>query len=158
MARKCEELLLKKENHKACDQVAQLQDMLETLLPEKDQLEAEFQKLKRVDLAAETHKRQRAEMLCQQTLFQKAKGLAVEKEACKASEDLSASLQEQLGAMARKCEELLLKKGKRKSAEELCATLGQQLATLFRTTQKLDAEKALRKAAEDQVAILQDVL
>ena len=43
MARKCEELLLKKENHKACDQVAQLQDMLETLLPEKDQLEAEFQ-------------------------------------------------------------------------------------------------------------------
>ena len=133
--------------------------MLETLLLEKDQLEAEFQKLKRVDLAAETPKRQRAEMLCQQTLFQTAKGLAVEKEARKASEDLSASLQEQLGAMARKCEELLLKKEKRKSAEELCATLrGQQLATLFRTTQKLDAEKALRKAAEDQLAILQDVL
>ena len=133
--------------------------MLETLLAEKDQLEAEFQKLKRVDLAAETQKRQRAEMLCQQTLFQKAKGLAVEKEARKASEDLSASLQEQLGAMARKCEELLLKKEKRKSAEELCATLrGQQLATLFRTTQKLDAEKALCKAAEGQVAILQDVL
>ena len=133
--------------------------MLETLLPEKDQLEAEFQKLKRVDLAAETQKRQRAEMLCQQTLFQKAKGLAVEKEARKASEDLPASLQEQLGAMARKCEELLLKKEKRKSAEELCATLrGQQLATLFRTTQKLDAEKALCKAAEGQVAILQDVL
>ena len=55
--------------------------MLETLLPEKDQLEAEFQKLKRVDLAAETQKRQRAEMLCQQALFQKAKELAVEKEA-----------------------------------------------------------------------------
>ena len=47
-------------------------------------------------LAAETQKRQRAEMLCQQALFQKAKGLAVEKEARKASEDLSASLQEQL--------------------------------------------------------------
>ena len=32
-------------------------------------------------LAAETHKRQRAEMLCQQALFQKANELAVEKEA-----------------------------------------------------------------------------
>ena len=67
--------------------------MLETLLAEKDQLEAEFQKLKRVDLAAETQKRQRAEMLCQQTLFQKVKRLAVETEARKASEDLPASLQ-----------------------------------------------------------------
>jgi hypothetical protein len=47
-------------------------------------------------LAAETQKRQRAEILCQQALFQKAKELAVEKEARKASEDLSASLQEQL--------------------------------------------------------------
>ena len=43
-------------------------------------------------LAAETQKRQRAEMLCQQALFQKAKELAVEKEARKASEDLSVSL------------------------------------------------------------------
>jgi hypothetical protein len=70
--------------------------MLETLLAEKDQLEAEFQKLKRVDLAAEIQKQQRAEMLCQKTLFLKAKELAVEKEARKASEDLSVSLQEQL--------------------------------------------------------------
>ena len=87
-----------------------MQDILETLLAEKDQLEADFQKLRRVGLAAETKNRERAKMLCLQTVFQKAKELAVKKEARKTSEDLCASLQEQLSAMERKCEELFLEK------------------------------------------------
>ncbi|CAL1162084.1 unnamed protein product [Cladocopium goreaui] len=109
-------------------------------------------------LAAETQKRQNAEMLCLQTLFQKATELAVERDARKTSEGLSASLQEQMNRMSQKLDELVDEKEKRKTAEELCTTLKRQLATMIQATQELDAEKALRKAAEDHVAVLQDVL
>jgi len=45
MARKCEELLVENENHKACDQdqLAILQDVLETVTVEKDELQAQLQ-------------------------------------------------------------------------------------------------------------------
>jgi uncharacterized membrane protein YheB (UPF0754 family) len=109
-------------------------------------------------LAAETQKRQNAEMLCLQTLFQKATELAVERDARKTSEGLSASLQEQMNRMSQKLDELVDEKEKRKTAEELCTTLKRQLATMIQATQELDAEKALRKAAVDHVAVLQDVL
>ena len=109
-------------------------------------------------LAAETQKRQRAETLCVQTLFQKATELAVEREARKTSEDLSASLQEQVNRMSQKLDELVDEKEKRKSTEELCATLKGQLATMIQATRELDDERKLRKAAEDHVAVLQDVL
>jgi len=102
MARKCEELLVENENHKACDQVARLQDMLEILLAEKDQLEAEFQKLKRVDIAAETQKRKRAEMLCQQTIQK----LDAEKALRKAAEDQLAILQDVLETVTVEKDEL----------------------------------------------------